>query len=448
MVTHWTPRAAFAVFLLLGLTGCPDNGSEQCIPRPGSFQEDQPGIVLVGRPVRLNIHPTRVPGCVSEAEPTPSSVTVEIEGPDGAPVAHQLDLGGIGSSAVLQFTPERPGSYRFVVAFSPVGGLHQISLNAALDRSAEAASIETLSKTCENVERTLQGAWVCDTSVLRGSTVLGSFSGAWLTVAGDVVWVADRLEVHRYVDTGTTFERTGSFFHGANQAVDFLFASPDELLLLTPFRLERIAFSGGALTSTDQIPWIRPRETVFQQAPYAVILREGDRFAIATRSGTRDNAVVQVCPYQVVAGRFLPPAGACPVSRGEIIGFEPRVLWTRDVPVRTPEGQNQGLIYRWVWTGGQLVEQGSLALGPNAWLANQPMYRVAAVPLVMSRTFAVDQPSTPYVVTWSPQREKLLLERLSVDIVSTYVSPTFYWGQTAQPPAVTPTRVQLRPPPP
>jgi hypothetical protein len=438
-------RLALAVFLLLGLTGCPDNGPEDCIlPPPPSLQQEQPGIVLVGRQARLTIRASNSLGCDS---PFPSSVTAEIEGPDGALVANQIELAQFSASAVLQFTPERPGPYHVLVAFSPEGGIQQFDLNAALDRSAEAPS-HTLSKTCENVERTLQGAWVCDTSVLRGSTLLGSFEGSRLAVAGDVVWVVDRLNVHRYVDTGTAFERTGSFTHGANQAIDFLLASPDELLLLTPFRLERIAFSGGALTSTDSVPWTRPSTTVTGQAPYAVILREGDRFAIATRSGAGNDSVVQVCPYLLVSGKFQPPAGTCPVIRGETIGFEPRVLWTRDLPARTAEGLNQGLLHRWVWTGGQLVEQGSLALGPNAWLGNQSMFGVAAVPLVYSMHSTAPHPHGPYVVTWSPQRQQLVLELLDADTFYPHVYPTLYWGQTAQSPTVTPTRVRLRPPPP
>jgi hypothetical protein len=445
MAAHRTCRLAFSVVLLLGLTGCPDNASDVCIPRPPSIQEEQPGVVLVGRQIRLTVHVSSSSGC-PVSTPRADSVTAEIEGPDGAPVANQIELGPSRSTAVLPFTPERPGPHHILVAFSPEGGLHQFDLIAALDRSAEAPS-EALSKACQNVERTLQGAWVCDTSVLRGSTVLGSFDGAWLAVAGDVVWVVDRLKVHRYVDTGTTFELTGSFTHGNNQAVIFLHASPDELLALFPFRLERYAFSEGALTATDSIPWIRPSTTVFQNLLYAVILREGDRIAIATRSGTGDDSGVQVCPSLLVSGKFQPATGACQVIRGETIGFEPRVLWTRDLPARTAEGLHQDFLHRWVWTGGQMVEQGSLELGPNAWVGNQSTFGVAALPLVYSSHAPPGYPSGPYVVTWSPQRQELLLELLAVDTFYSRASHTFFWGQTAQSSAA-PTRVRLRPPPP
>ena len=287
---------------------------------------------------------------------------------------------------------------------------------------------------------------MCDTWVLRGSTVLGSFEGSWLAVAGDVVWVVDRLEVHRYVDTGTAFELTGSFTHGANQAVDFLHASPDDLILLTPFRLERIAFSGGALTSTDAIPSTQSSATVFGIL-YAVILREGDRIAIATRSGTGDDSVVQVCPSLLVAGKFQPSGGTCRVIRGETIGFEPHVLWTRDLPVHTPEGLSQDVLHRWVWTGGQLVEQGSLALGLTASGGGQSTFGVAAVPLVYTGHAPPRYPSGPYIVTWSPQRQELLLELLGVDTFYSRASHTFFWGRTEQSLAA-PTKVRLRPPPP
>jgi hypothetical protein len=283
--------------------------------------------------------------------------------------------------------------------------------------------------------------------VLRGSTVLESFDGSWLTVAGDVVWVVDRLNVRRCVDTGTTFELTGSFFHGNGQAVVFLLGSPDELIGLFPFHLERYTFSGGALTATDSIPWTRPSATVVG-ALYATILREGDRIAISTRSGTGDDSGVQVCPYLLVSGKFQSPVGACPVIRGEAIGFEPGVLWTRDLPASTSEGLNQGLLHRWVWTGGQLVEQGSLALGPNASAGNQLAVAFAAVPLVSSSFVPSGYPHGPYVVTWSPQRQQLLLELLALDTLSARASPTLYWGETDQSSSSAPTKVHLRPPPP
>ncbi|HYH99084.1 hypothetical protein [Hyalangium sp.] len=72
MASQWTRRLAFAVFLLLGLTGCPDNGSEDCIPAPPSIQEEQPGIVLVGRQIRLTVRPSRPLGCASSGAPPPA----------------------------------------------------------------------------------------------------------------------------------------------------------------------------------------------------------------------------------------------------------------------------------------------------------------------------------------------------------------------------------------
>jgi hypothetical protein len=145
------------MFLLLGLTGCPDNEPGNCVPRPPSIQEKQPGVVVVGRQIRLTIQASRPSGCAST--PVASSVTAEIEGRDGAPVANQIAVGPSKATGELQFTPERQGLYHVLVSFSPEGGVHQFDLIAALDRSAEAPS-ETLSKSCHNVERTLKGAWV------------------------------------------------------------------------------------------------------------------------------------------------------------------------------------------------------------------------------------------------------------------------------------------------
>ena len=92
----------------------------------------------------------------------------------------------------------RPGPHHLVVAFSQVGGLHPLDLHTAQNRSAEVPRKSFL-RTCETLERTTKGAYACGTSVLRGSTLLRSFSGAKLAIAGGVLWVVDSLSIRRPV---------------------------------------------------------------------------------------------------------------------------------------------------------------------------------------------------------------------------------------------------------
>jgi hypothetical protein len=104
------------------------------------------------------------------------------------------------------------------------------------------------------------------------------------------------------------------------------------------------------------------------------------------------------------------------------------------------------LLRRWVWTAGQLKEQGSLSLGIHVAVSDRPKMRSAVVPLVRNTppvgTIPPNSPSIPLhssVVTWSPQRQTLLLEYLDEEITNGFASPGLYWGLT---------KVRLRPPTP
>ena len=449
MASHWTCRLALALFCL-GLSGCPGDPFVDCLPSPEPLPDPNPapGLVVTGQQVRMRVTPTALStGCGTVETSIPSSATVEIEGPEGEPIEGQITVvSSFRAPSRLEFTPTRPGPHHIVVTFSQVGGLHQFDLHAAQNRSAEAPR-ESFLRTCETLERTTKGAWACDSSVLRGSTVLKSFSEAKLAVAGDVVWVVDRLNIRRFVDTGTDLVQSASFTHSLTGA-EFILASPDELFVLHSYSLGYYTFNGESITSPSNVLWTRPPDHIHPTGPAGLLLRDGARLGLVTRTRSSDTSTLQVCTYTLVSGRFQLPQGPCPSLPGEVIGFESGVVWTRDLPAFNSQGQNQGLVRRWVWTGGQLLDQGSLSLGPNTTFVDRPMKSREMVPLVRNAVFGEDIPRITAVLTWSPTRKSLLLEQLDAELTDASATSSLYWG-TAPPsaPTANTTWVRQRPPP-
>ncbi len=453
MVPHWTCRLALPLVFLIGLTGCPEGEPfEGCSP---PIQREagpaNPGIVRVGEPSRVFALPLIFQAC-SNTSGLPSSATAEITGPGGEALEAQVQLGTPTSSTAIQFTPAQPGPHHILLEFVPRGGIHQIDVHAALDRSAETSS-QLISRSCDSLERTLQGAWVCNSTVLRGTESLGSFPNARLAVAGDVIWVVDGSTVSRYVDTGTALMLTGTASRPSG-GTEFLLASPDELVALLSTSLMLYTFQGGVVTAGAATSWTRPALPTMPESPYGVLLREGSQLAIATRASSASSALVQVCPYQLLSGRFERTTGACQQFPGEIIGFEPGVLWTRDAPTITLSLPVPARIHRQVWAGGQVTEQGSLSLGFQVvFISAHPRTRPAAVPLVRNAPPSSNFPSIPTseipavtsMARWSPQRKALVLEHLDEAMTGGSASPTLYWGP-ASPSASQPTKVFLRPP--
>lgn len=445
MASHWTWRLALAL-LGLGLPSCSDDSD--CLPTPGPINqvERAVGVVVAGQPVRMEVIPaSESAGCGTLESSAPIAATAEVEGPDGQPVENQFTLVMRSRApSTLEFTPKLPGPHHITVMFSHIGGLHQFDLHAARDRSAEPPS-EPLPLPCTSLERTTQGAWVCDTSVVRGATVVNTFGGMSLAVAGDVLWAVDSTRVQRYVDTGTALVLTASASHGYGSAV-FLLASAEELSVLHSSTLASYAFSAGTL-SASSTSWSRPTLPINTQGPYGVLLRDGARVGVATRLLLRDTVSVQLCTYELSPGKIVPQVGACPSVPGELAGFEPGVLWTRDLPALTQQGQNQGLVRRWQWSDNQLREQGSISLGPNATLVEQSQKRWEALPLVRNLSTGANIPRVTAALAWSAQRKAISLEHYDASLGDAFASRAFYWGTISGAPA-TATRIRLRPPPP
>ncbi len=442
-----TFRLVLCALVLLGLTGCSDETPPpicQIAPDPAPLPPQQV-MMKVGQQFTLTV-PALPPASCNVVEPTrPTSVTAEIEGPGGEPIEGQIQLGATNTAATLQFTPVRPGPHHILVAFSQVGGLHQFDFQAVVDSSTTAPSF-ILKRPCSSLERTQQGAWVCDTEVLRGDTVVHSFPGARLAVSGEVIWVVAPTEVQRYVDTGTDLVMTGSSSHPEGPAT-FLLAEPGELFVLHDKTLARYTFSGGTLTFESSESWPRPLAAVGSPGPYGVILRDGEHLGVVTRESVNFQSVVQVCPYQLVSGRIQRTSGTCTLVTGDTVGFEPRALWTREPPTLVGNRVDQGIIHRWEWSAGRLVAQGSVALGFHLQLTFPPLLNPSNVPVIYAGQFSSFSGALTAVAVWSAERRAILFEHLDAEVEELRASPTFYWGRAAQLTSGGVTKVRLRPQP-
>jgi len=436
---------ALCILVLLGLAGCSDEEIPpicQIAPIPAPLPPQQ-AMMKVGQKFSLTVLALTPASCGVKEPTLPSSVTAEIEGPGGEPIEGQIQLGATNTAATLQFTPVRPGPHHILVAFSQVGGLHQFDFHAVVDSSTTAPSF-TLKRPCLSLERTQQGAWVCDTEVLRGDTVVRSFPGARLAVSGEVIWVMAATEVQRYVDTGTDLVMTGSSSHPEGPAT-FLLAEPGELFVLHDKTLARYTFSGGTLAFESSEVWTRPLATVGSPGPYGVILRDGEHLAVVTRGSVNFQPAVQVCPYQLVSGRVQRTSSTCTQITGDTVGFEPRVLWTREPPALVGNRVDQGVIHRWEWIAGRLVEQGSVALGFHLQLTFPPLLNPSNVPVIYADQFGSFSGAFTAVAVWSAERRAIFFEHLDSEVEELRASPTFYWGKTFQTSSNDITKIRLRP---
>lgn len=436
-----------SVAVLLGLSGCSEEPEPDCtfFPTPPGEVTEQPGLLKVGQQVVLFISPTPPEVDCGGDDAWPSAVTAEVDGPESAPVPSESHVGVRGAPATLRFTPEHPGPHHLLVSFSPVGGLHQLVLHAMRDRSAEVSRL-ILPVYCPTLDRTLPGAWVCGTDVVRGEAIERSFPGSLLAVAGEVLWVVSSGGLQRYVDTGTELRLEGSLSQAMGEGV-FLLADREELVVLHGSALERFTFSGGTLNSTGATAWLRPAVQLGADGPSAVLLREGERLAVVTSTFVEGRQMVQVCPYQLLFGRFQATQAACSVLAGETAGFERTILWTRDPAVRLGTSGDQGRLLRWEWTGGRLVQQGAVSLGVHTRLLRPALVPPSPVPLVFSqKTMPLELP-TFAVVSWSTQRQAIVFEHLDAEVNPPRVSTRFYWGGVVGPPGQVRMKIVMRPAP-
>lgn len=447
-----TFRLALCALVLLGLAAC----SDEVMPEPPPICDIAPpppfpltqnsGLMKVGQRFTLSVSPTSSSPCGGDAD-RPTSVTAEIDGPGGERLEGQIQLGVGSSPAILHFTPVRPGPHHILVAFSQVGGLHQFDFQAVMDNSATAPSF-TLNRACLSLERTQKGLWVCSSEVLSDDgTLVGSFADSRVAVSGDVIWVVGPDLIRRYVDRGGgALALEGFMNHTLGEATSLL-PSADELLVVhLNGNMALYTFSGGtAVTSAGPTPWNRSYAMMGATGPFGLLLRDGDQLGLVTHTSVNFQSVAQVCPYRLVLGQIQRVTGNCTVLTGDVVGFEPRVLWTRLPPTLSGGRVDQGAILRWEWIGGRLVEAGSVSLGLNARLIFPTMLSPSNVPLIIAERSGSFTSEHAAVAVWSAERRTILFEHLDSEVASTFASPTFFWGILSQTSQGRVTKVRLRP---
>lgn len=443
-------RGWLAGVALAALTACPGPDGD-CFTGSGQGGplELPPRLAVVGRQVDVTVDAV-LPFTCDGTEQFPDALTSEVYAPDNRLVPSTPVLRGSSGGAV-HFTPDMPGRYHVLAAFAPVGGIRQVGVMVAVDRSAEAPPM-ALPEMCSQVERTARGTLLCGAAVVREGGVTqrlgaaGSVPPRMVTVAGNGVWAMDGTKVYRYVDTGgTTLTLTGSVSHG-DSLPEFVLATEDELLVLHPSVLQRfVSSAAGAITSTGRSSWSEVQVTMsLPDQPRGFLVRSGDVLAVVGRGsvaqGSGFTTGTRVCTYHLVTGRYeRTKEVACQELPGVPEGVEAGVLWLRE-QASPPPGSflPNDTVRRYVLTGGRFEEQGSLVLGPTT-LFTTSLFRGSSVPV-----FGIGQPSPiPVVPAWRPEQRDVVLEVLDREAFSASASSTFYWGMGPTGP-----RARARPSPP
>jgi hypothetical protein len=428
---------------LPGLTGCP---TEPCFSGGVGSTAMPPGMILVGEETRLQLSPNLQFGCEGTEAATPTSLTVEVYDADNQPVEHQSSLSATSTgAATIRFTARKPGRHHVFVAFDPVGGIQQLDLYAALDRSKD-SSAYSLSRPCATLEHTQQGALVCNQEVLRNGVPEKSFPDSRVAVVGNVVWVVSGSKFERYEDSGTALVLTASLPHtlGATEAV---LASENEVVVLHASVMQRIVFNGTALASTGTTPWVAPLGPISSTGPRVLLLRAGDRLGLVSRNTTTSNGIPlhQVCPYRLESGRFIRVGDACPTFNGLVVGYEHGALWMGD-PVSFSESNFNSLRYV-EWTATGLVDQAALPLGFSLRVGTNAFSgRLSAVPAITSAISSFNSRPRVAVPVYSAERRAILLEYLDPDFVEPLATSQLVWGPPNGASTNLGIRIRVRPP--
>jgi hypothetical protein len=420
-----------ALLLLFGLPGCED--SRTCEFFPADLHSPE-GMLLVDRPEELTIFADvgRAGDCEGVADPTISSVFVEIFDPEQQPVAHESSLVTPGTPAAsIRFTPAGLGRYHFFVAFDPLGQIQQFDLLSARDRSTE-PPVQTLPSGCNSLERTRSGTWICDTRVFRGPALERNLPGVRVAVWGDVVWVASGSQLLRYKDSGTELQLTATMAQPLGLA-EYILASEDEAVLLLNNWLQRVTFNGTALTATPVTRWERPTVgggTLGDDA-LGIIVRAGEQLAIVQNASSPGGGVrIQSCAYELIEGYYVRTPQPCQLIDGLAMGFEPSVLWVADISV--PDGILIAL-RRLELRGGGFVPTAELPLASTiAFTFPMGFRRSSALPVLRPRVQRGNPLLRAAVPVYVPEQSLIRLEHMDEELSGPQASASYFWGNTPQ----------------
>ncbi|MFP2960611.1 hypothetical protein ACLEPN_23015 [Myxococcus sp. 1LA] len=378
--------------LALGMgVGCPPRGPCQENP-PSPLFDDM--MFSVGQPLELTVHGV-FSECASSQEDRAQSVIVEVRDPQNREVPATAELGALGGSAIVRFTPEQVGRYHLVVSFAPVGSVRQSAIHVMEDQRGKAplAEFSTVVE-CLFVDRTSSGTWLCGSQALREPDAepqpLGDYF-APTVVAGDVVWVTEAAQVRRYVDEGhgplTTsasapFPATGT---PPESPPHSRLATPDELLLLDEGHLHRYAYSEAeGLRAMGSVAVADTQYVTFEDQVSSLLVRAGSRVLVARLTALpppEEGLVVEACPFQVNASGApeAVPDEPCHTVPGVPTGLEEGVLWTH---VTLASGHRE--LLRYSAASGRLVLDGVLPV--EAPFQSQPIRirQGPSLPLVFS----------------------------------------------------------------
>ncbi|SEU34652.1 hypothetical protein [Stigmatella erecta] len=414
--------------LLASLPGCP---SGQCLNEGTQVQPLTPALTLVGARTNLSLSPLLL-GC-EEAPKTPSSLLVDVQGPDGQPIEAETRFDPAQPlSGAIAFTAGEAGSYRLRGAFEPLGGSMLYDIHAARDRSAETQP-RTLPFGCDALEATTRGAWTCGPFVLRedGTRVLTTPQGRF-AVAGDVVWLMEPERIQRYVDTGTALTLTGTWAHTQGK-VESLLATEDELITLHAETLQRVTFDGTGLTGGAPTLWNTGLAVSPARAggPTGLLLRVGNTLAIAARVLPRASSYAnEACPYTLVNGRLERTATPCTPFEGTVEGFEPGGLW-----LRNGSGGLGPMLLGWhAWTEAGLVQRATLSLPWNLAQDTAQQRSPSVSPVLASPQLLSGAPrpslAPPHVLrpVYDAARQRIVLEYLDSGLSGARASGKLLWG--------------------
>lgn len=392
---RWTSLLA-ALLALGGAVGCP-SASPPCVDssRPPS---SQPRIFGVSQEVALEVRATLTRECEAEQAPRqPESATVEVYDPDNQPVPATASL-GLGG-ATVRFRPSKAGRHHLLVAFAPVGSLHQLDVLVVEDRRDATPVLSLPAGTrCTYVDRTARGTWLCGARAMREPgepfQVLSAAASPTVAVAGDVVWALEADRVLRYVDRGTgPLELTGTAPLRASAArtpgPDPRLATPEELLLVRNEGLYRYTFTESGGITEAPLTFPRPLSgTGFMggDSTPGLLLRAGTRLLVV---GNASNASAPgphflACPFELDArGAYVPVPGlACQTAAGEPVGYEGDVLWVLTSDFSS--GFVQETLHRYSAASGRLVAEGMLEMDGRLTSDRPPLRPGPTLPSVMA----------------------------------------------------------------
>jgi hypothetical protein len=428
---------------LAGLSGCSE---EPCFGAGIVTGTMPPTMILVGAETAFHAMPSLPDFCRPEEVPTPTSLTVEVTDPDNQPVQHSARLGNPASTpGTIRFTASKPGRHHVFIAFEPVGGIQQRDFHAAMDHSKTATAL-AVPQQCSALERTRQGAFVCDQDVLRDRIYLRRFTDdSLLAVAGDAVWMVNGSSVERYVDSGSAFTLTQSLgdIHGAPE---FLLATENELVVFYPYSIKLLTVSGTGLFHTGTALWTPSNIPLSTSKAQVVAVRTGDRLGVVTRiaAGSTIASTYQVCPHRLQSGRFDRTTEPCPTFTGTLVGYEPDGLWVAN-PQRFSQTEFTDLRYL-QWTAAGLVEQASLPLDANLTLKTRPFDgRQTAVPTLTASTSPVGPLPISALAVYSADRRSILMEHLGRELFEGTASQRLYWSSRSSGPPSDGLPVLVRP---